>query len=142
MKLPSELIGASLALGTLPALAAEVAAPATSAPSTPVGLLQAVLGLALVLVVILGTGWLLRRINPGTSGTGLIRVLSATSVGQRERVVLVEFNDSWLLLGVAPGQVSLLQSLPRAPNSPEMIARGSTNFIDKLKEAAKRYGQR
>jgi flagellar biogenesis protein FliO len=39
-------------------------------------------------------------------------VLSSTSVGTRERVVLVEVENTRLLLGVAPGQVRTLYELP------------------------------
>jgi len=44
-------------------------------------------------------------------------------LGQRERVVIVEVAGTWLVLGVAPGQVSKLHELPApaadaAPASP------------------------
>jgi flagellar protein FliO/FliZ len=34
-------------------------------------------------------------------------------VGQRERVVLVEVADTWLVIGVAPGHVTALHSMPK-----------------------------
>ena len=39
--------------------------------------------------------------------------LALIGVGARERVVLVEVEGTWLVLGVAQGRVSLLHSLPR-----------------------------
>ena len=134
-------LSALLILRTGSTLAADTAATATPSSYTPVGMLQVVLGLVLVLGLILGTGWVMRRINPGARSGSLIKVISAASVGQRERVVLVEMSGSWLLLGVAPGQVSLLQSLPKPPNSIEELG-PSGSFIDRLKEATKRHGQR
>lgn len=71
-------------------------------------------GLLLVLAVIGAAAWLLKRFaaNPGTT-TGAIRVIAGAAVGQRERVVLVEIGGTWLVLGVAPGQVNALHSMPK-----------------------------
>ncbi len=78
------------------------------------GILQMLLGLALVLALIVLASWALKRFGAGTMTSGsAIKVLTAASVGPRERVVLVEVGDTWLLLGVAPGRVSSLHQLPR-----------------------------
>lgn len=79
------------------------------------GLLQATLGLALVLGVILAVAWLAKRLAPGTlRGSGVpLTIVASQSVGQRERVVVVEVADQWLVLGVAPGRVSALSTLPK-----------------------------
>lgn len=101
----------------LAALAATRAAASDAPPSasfTP-GLLQATLGLALVLALIWAAAWLLRRVAPsGSSGRSLIKVIASQAVGQRERVVLLEIADQWLLVGVAPGQVTVLQTLAKS----------------------------
>lgn len=71
-------------------------------------------GTLLVLAVIVGAGWLLKRFNPAAhGGSGVLRVVAGAAVGQRERVVVVEVGESWLVLGVAPSSVNLLQQLPR-----------------------------
>jgi flagellar protein FliO/FliZ len=77
-----------------------------------------VLGLALVLGLVGAAAWLLKRLSalPGTGG-GLIRVIGAAAVGQRERVVLVEVGETWLLLGVAPGQVRRLHTMPKTESA-------------------------
>jgi flagellar protein FliO/FliZ len=50
----------------------------------------------------------------------MMRVVAATAVGSRERVVIVEVGSTWLVLGVAPGRVSALAEIPRqaVPESP------------------------
>jgi flagellar protein FliO/FliZ len=48
---------------------------------------------------------------------GVVRVRGGIAVGQRERVVVVEVRDTWLVLGVAPGTVRALHSLPRPPEA-------------------------
>ena len=59
--------------------------------------------------------WILKRINLPQYGAGsLLKVISGVAVGQRERIVLVEVNDTWLVVGVAPGQVRTLHSMPKA----------------------------
>ena len=42
-----------------------------------------------------------------------MRVVGGVSVGTRERVVVLEVADTWLVVGVAPGQVQTLHTLPR-----------------------------
>ena len=99
------------------AIAASAAAPATPAavePSFSAGLVQTLFGLIIVLALIWGAAWLLRRLNVGApSASSAIRILASQAVGQRERVVLIEVAEHWLVLGVAPGQVSALSTLPK-----------------------------
>jgi flagellar protein FliO/FliZ len=82
------------------------------ASSTP-QVLEAVAGLAVVLVVIFVLAWAVRRFAhlPG-GGKGLVRVVGGVALGSRERAVLVAVGATRLLLGVAPGQVRMLHVLP------------------------------
>jgi flagellar protein FliO/FliZ len=84
----------------------------------PVGagnLVQVLAGLVLVLGLVLGSAYLMRRMGrvPGLSSQA-IRTIAAAAVGTRERVVLLEVGESWILVGVAPGQVRALATLPRS----------------------------
>jgi flagellar protein FliO/FliZ len=110
---------APILLGLMPSLwlqaAAADAPAANTGPVVPAGgIAQMVIGLAAVLALVAAIAWLLKRYSGlrGT-GSGLIRVISGAAVGQRERIVLVEVGDTWLLVGVAPGQVRTLHSMPR-----------------------------
>jgi len=87
------------------------AAPATDLGSSA---LQMVFGLLVVLALLLGTLWLLKRLSqPRGPVAGLMRVVAGVAVGARERVVILELGNSWLVLGVAPGQVTTLAEIPR-----------------------------
>jgi len=98
-----------LAMMSAPALAAD--APETSAGAS---LAQTTIGLAVVLALIFGVAWLVRRVGPlARSAGGPLRIVASQAVGQRERVVIVELGEQWLVLGVAPGRVSALSSVPR-----------------------------
>lgn len=95
------------------ARAAEVGAGGT-VPDLGSSALQMVLGLIVVLALLVGALWLLKRISmPRGPVAGLMRVVAGVAVGSRERVVILELGNSWLVLGVAPGQVTTLAEIPR-----------------------------
>ena len=72
--------------------------------------IQVILSLAFVIVLIYAVAWYVRRMQLTTAGAGQsMRVVSALSVGTREKVVLVQVGEEQLLLGVAPGRVNLLR---------------------------------
>lgn len=135
--LASLSFSASAVLSTVPAAAAE---PVRSFGAG--GLLQAVVGLALVVALIFLCGWAVRRFGLQPAGSGrLLKVVSSVMVGQRERVVVVEIGDSWLVLGVAAGQVRPLHTLPaknltQAQADPAMNeSAGASAFSRKLRES-------
>jgi flagellar protein FliO/FliZ len=75
---------------------------------------QVLFGLVLVLALVGAVAWLLKRLSAFRApGAGLIRVLAGAAVGQRERIVLVEVGETWLLVGVAPGHVTTLHTMPK-----------------------------
>lgn len=101
------------ALLTVPAHAADTlpfAAPAAPAMASESGsLLRVPLALLLVLALLLGGAWLLKRLSVGqVAASQRIRVLGQISLGARERAVLVSVAGRDVLLGVAPGHVSTL----------------------------------
>lgn len=84
--------------------------PAVSSGSV----MQVFISLLLVLAAVALVAWIMKRINLPQHGAGsLLKIISGVAVGQRERVVLVEINDTWLIVGVAPGHVSTLHTMPK-----------------------------
>lgn len=71
--------------------------------------LQMLLALLFIIGLIFMIAWAMRRMGnmPGAS-RGALRVLTGVSLGQRERVVLMQAGKTQLLLGVAPGQIRTL----------------------------------
>lgn len=103
-------------LVVLPVAAAEATATETGVTG---GLLQAVVGLAVVLALIWGAAWLMRRLQPHMSGSaGPLRLIATQSVGQRERIVVVEIAEQWLVVGVAPGSINALATLAKGALPP------------------------
>lgn len=97
-----------------PLLAAEAASP----PGTLSTVLQVLLGLGVVMAAIGGAAWLARRYVPGAAhGAGPVKVVGAVMVGPKERVVVVEVEDDWVVLGVTATQVNALHTLARPARS-------------------------
>ncbi|UCG18102.1 MAG: flagellar biosynthetic protein FliO [Thiotrichales bacterium] len=100
---------------TLPwvAIAGE-AGEKTLAVSTGFGSMlgQMVAVLLLVIVLLMGLAWVLKRagVNQGVLN-GQLAVLGAVSVGQREKVVLIQAGQEQLLVGVTANEISLLHLL-------------------------------
>lgn len=117
MRRISVLLSTLLILAALPVGAALPTVSTPPASPAPVfgaaGLLQAGLGLAGVLALIFLCAWAARRFGLQQPGTGhLVKVIANTMIGQRERVVVVEIGTSWLVLGVTPGQIRPLHTMP------------------------------
>ncbi len=98
-------------------------------------MLQLSASLLVVLALIALIAWLFRKIGfHPASRTGLLKIISAASVGQREKVVIAEIDDTWLVLGVAPGQVNLLHQMhKKSPAAGEVTESPAANrFTEKL----------
>ncbi|MDP1898341.1 MAG: flagellar biosynthetic protein FliO [Sulfurimicrobium sp.] len=99
-------------------------------------------GLVVVLSTVAAAAWLLKRFAPGqVSAGGAIRLIGGIAVGPKERVVVVEVGETWLVVGVAPGQVTALHNMPRIANLPEANAPyggGDQRFSAWLKDVISR----
>lgn len=94
--------------------AAAQSATQSAAPSAAGSLGQTLLALVVVIGTVFALAWLARRTGlPGRNATSLLQTVSSLSVGARERVVIVEIDDTWLVLGVTAQNIALLQSRPK-----------------------------
>jgi flagellar protein FliO/FliZ len=129
---------AAWAVLSLPALAlaADNAAVApTPAVSTAGSLLQVFIGLIAVLLLIAATAWVAKRLGVSHSGSSaLLNVVGSTSVGTRERVVVVEIGESWLVVGVAPGSVNALMTLPKGERHAAASPALNASFAARLQQ--------
>ena len=98
--------------------------------------MQVLLGLAVVLVLMAGAAWTLKRMGmTSAGGNSVARVIGGVSVGNRERVVVVEVGEQWIVVGVAPGRVNALSTMPRQETAPGAIETdNSKNFAAWLKQ--------
>jgi flagellar protein FliO/FliZ len=69
--------------------------------------------LLFIIALLLILGYLIRRLNTHrATDTLLMRHVASTSLGPKERVVVLEINDTWLVLGVAGGRINKLHETP------------------------------
>jgi len=118
----------------------------SSLSNEPIGAgnyIQMFFGLFIIVALIFGMAWFMRRMG-SISGmsSGNLKVLGGISVGQRERVVLVQAGETQLLVGVAPGAVRTLHVL----DEPVLSSQNSNSsepsgFADKLHAAIKSRGK-
>ena len=89
---------------------AEVAlAQVTRVPESDGGPFRVILGLLLVLALIAGLAWAMKKLNHAKIGNqSVAKIVGGVSVGPRERVVVVEIGGNWVVVGVASGQVNSL----------------------------------
>ncbi len=125
-------------------VAALVASPAWAAdpPALSTGgvLFQGLLGLLIVLAAMMAFFWFMRRFSPGQTGAqGVVKVVGGVMLGTREKLVVVEVGDTWLLLGVGGGQVNTLHTLPRPEGvSAPALRDPLSGFSDKLKDVLRK----
>jgi flagellar protein FliO/FliZ len=98
------------------AVAAEPAAKAAENAATAGSLFQVLFGLVAVLGVMGGIAWLLKR-HGGVrmNATAPVKIVGGIPVGNREKILVVEVAGQWIVVGVAPGRVTTLATMPR-PN--------------------------
>ena len=121
--------------------------PLAQQPSTASGsLLQTTLALGFVLAVLVGAAWLLKRYGPKsiTGGTA-VRLVGALNVGARERILVVEVGEQWIVVGASPGRMNALATMPRQDAGDDMEPAPSlpgANFAEWFKQTIeKRNGK-
>ncbi|MGF6275318.1 flagellar protein FliO/FliZ [Massilia sp. UYP11] len=103
------------------------------------GLLKTIMALTLVLGLLAGLAWMMKRYGPKMGGGNAnLRVVGALNLGGRERIMVVEVGDQWIVVGAAPGRVNALHTMPRQEGelTPAAAHGGipATNFSDWLKK--------
>ena len=99
-------------------------AQSAAVPDTP-GILsgsmvQMLLALALIIGLLFAGAILLRRLNGGKAfgATGPMRIIGGLMISPRERIVLLEVDETWIVVGIVPGQIKTLHTLPKGALPP------------------------
>lgn len=115
----SQLASGASGLSLLCANAVFAQTKAAAAGNSPMVIAQVLIGLAVVTALILVFAWLAKRIGyGGFLPQKNMRVISCLMLGHREKAVLVQVGDTQMLLGVAPGRVSMLHAFEEAVIDP------------------------
>ena len=108
------IIAIPIILGATIAVAAEQTGSASSS-----GLFQLVFGLLVVLGLMAAAAWALKyfSIKQKIGGTN-IRIIGGVNLGNRERILIVEAADQWIVVGVTPGSINALATMPKQETVP------------------------
>lgn len=113
----------------------------SAVPGSP--LLQVSGALLGIIAFILIAAWLAKRFGLAgkTVGTRGLKVSASTTLGPRERVVVVDVEDARLVLGVTASSINVLHKLPPAPSTGDERAEVPADFQSVMKSLLKRSGR-
>jgi len=75
-------------------------------------LLKLIIAMVFILLLIFGLAWIMKKMQlTQHSNNGLIQIVSAISVGQRDRIALIQVGEEQLLVGLTPGRIETLHML-------------------------------
>jgi len=81
--------------------------------------LQTALALSLIVAILVGAAWLARKVSGGKKfGQGDMKIIGGVALGPRERIVLLEVGDQWLVIGIVPGQIRTLHRMAKGTTIP------------------------
>jgi flagellar protein FliO/FliZ len=101
-------------------------------------LITVLLGLGLVLGLIFGCSWFVKRMGGlPSAGGGAIKIVSVLSVGTRERIALVEVGGKQLLLGVTAQQITTLHTFDEPVVKADDL-KNNSEFAQKLHQMMSR----
>ncbi|HDR2892389.1 TPA: flagellar type III secretion system protein FliO [Enterobacter asburiae] len=113
----------------------------SAVPGSP--LLQVSGALFGIIAFILVVAWIAKRFGVAgktAAGRGL-KVSASTTLGPRERVVIVDVEDARLVLSVTASNINVLHKLPPAPVTAEANAETPADFQSVMKSLLKRSGR-
>lgn len=117
----------------------QVVVPGSAVPTSG-GLLQTIFALVLVLGLLMGLAWFMKRFGPRAMGANAnVKLVGTLHIGGRERIMVVEVGDQWIVVGASPGRVNALATMPRreGTQAQDVLAAqspGAASFGDWLKK--------
>lgn len=92
-------------------------------------------GLVLVVGLVFFLAWLVKKTQlVQSSNSGLIKIVSAISVGQRERIALIQVGDEQILVGLTPGRIDKIHKLEKAISAESAPSAASSSFQRKFQQ--------
>ena len=106
-------------------------------PYDAFGLDSLSLTLAIIVVLLWGGIWAMRRLRPGTivGNSRDCSIVRSLALGPRERLLVVQVGARHLVIGVGPSAVSLLCEL----DGPLPTAAGDARFGETMRKALGRW---
>jgi flagellar protein FliO/FliZ len=109
--------------------------PVAVDPVSSAYLIKLSFGLLVVVGLVFFLAWLVRKMQlVQSSNHGLIKIVSAISVGQRERIALIQVGEEQLLIGLTPGRIDKLHTLQKAIQTDVQSTPASSSFQQKFQQ--------
>jgi len=104
---------------------------------------QVLLGLALVMGLMAVAAWGLKRLQSlQLREEGIIKIIGTVNVAPQTRIIVVEIEDQWLVIGITPNRMDALATLKKGiPPQTAVMPEGSfsqSTFAEQVKNATKR----
>jgi flagellar protein FliO/FliZ len=110
-----------------------VSSLSSSGPISSSGIIEMLGGLIFVVLLIFALAWLFKRMGSNSFGLGgVIRVLAAMSLGNRDRIALIEVGEKQMLIGISPGRISTLHVFDEPVELAEGRVAVDSDFASKL----------
>ena len=93
--------------------------------------LSALLSLLLVIAVIIGFGWVMKRLNVTKTGSGQMQVVASMMTGPRERIMVVQIGAEQHVIGITSHNINHLAKLeqPLSIEQPGEVFRSKFNEL-------------
>lgn len=118
------------------------AATEVDSPGLPLwSFVQTIFALIVVIGLMLATAWAARKLaGEKKFGNDVIKMVGGITLGPRERIMLLEIGEEWLVVGVIPGQIRTLHRLPKG-NLPAQNTSSPVNksFADWLQGMSRKH---
>lgn len=100
--------------------------------SASASLIQVTIALLLMVGLILGLAWLMKRFaNPLFQQQKDLRLVASLSLGVKEKIILVEVAGKQLVLGVTPQQITSLHVIDNPVKDAESVENSEKNPAEK-----------
>lgn len=98
------------------------------------------IGLALILLMIFLLAWVMKKMQlTPQSGHNLIQIVSAISVGHRDRIALIQVGDEQILVGLTPGRMHKLHEMKTCVELPHGDKTSPKQFAEKFTQLMHRH---
>jgi flagellar protein FliO/FliZ len=93
-------------------------------------LIQTSLSLLVVLGVIVGFAYVIRRVQLKLPGNqSLIHIKSSIALGSKERLALIEVNGEWILIGITGSSINHIVTLQHPPEINEELNTSNPTWL-------------
>jgi flagellar protein FliO/FliZ len=120
------------------AIAAETATAANVA--APGSLVRIVVSLVVIVGLMIALAVVFKKFGLNRLQSAFpVKVIGAISVGNNQRIMIIEAGEEWIVLGVTPHNISTITTMPRQENTTTIVSADNPNFPVWMKSALEKY---